>query len=59
MSKPRKKKKSPKRVLALPDLEQAKSTVLNTLTSVSVQRTYDQARRGSEQYHSTNSLMAR
>jgi len=28
MSKPRKKKKSPKRVLALPDLEQAKSAVL-------------------------------
>ena len=27
------KKKSPKRVLALPDLEQAKSAVLNTLTS--------------------------
>ena len=35
MSKPRKKKKSPKRVLALPDLEQAKSAVLNSLTSVS------------------------
>jgi hypothetical protein len=43
MSKPRKKKKSPKRVLALPDLEQAKSAVLNTLTSVSGQRTYDHA----------------
>ncbi len=39
MSKTR-KKKSPKRVLALPDLEQAKSAVLNTLTSVSGQRTY-------------------
>ena len=37
----RKKKKSPKRVLALPDLEQAKSAVLNTLTSKSGQRTYD------------------
>lgn len=36
-------KKSPKRVLALPDLEQAKSAVLNTLTSVSGQRTYDHA----------------
>jgi hypothetical protein len=33
MSKPRKKKELPKRVLALPDLEQAKSAVLNTLTS--------------------------
>ena len=42
MSKSR-RKKSPKRVLALPDLEQAKSAVLNTLTSVSGQRTYDHA----------------
>ena len=37
------KKKPPKRTLALPDLEQAKSAVLNTLTSVSGQRTYDHA----------------
>ena len=37
------KKGNPKRVLALPDLEQAKSAVLNTLTSKSVQRTYDHA----------------
>ena len=36
-----KKRKTPKRVLALPDLEQAKSAVLNTLTSKSGQRTYD------------------
>ena len=43
MSKSRKKKKPPKRVLALPDLEQAKSAVLNTLTSRSGQRTYDHA----------------
>src|SRR6266705_5823422 len=43
MSKCRKKKKLPKRVLALPDLEQAKSAVLNTLTSKSGQRTYDHA----------------
>jgi hypothetical protein len=43
MSKPRKKKKPPKRILALPDLEQAKSAVLNTLTSKSGQRTYDHA----------------
>ena len=43
MSKPRKKRKPPKRVLALPDLEQAKSAVLNTLTSRSGQRTYDHA----------------
>ena len=31
----------PKRVLALPDLEQAKAAVLNSLTSASGQRTYD------------------
>jgi len=43
MAKPRKKRRSPKRVLALPDLEQAKSAVLNTLTSKSGQRTYDHA----------------
>src|SRR5665213_2303640 len=42
MSKSR-KKRTPKRALALPDLEQAKSAVLNTLTSVSGQRTYDHA----------------
>ena len=42
MSKSR-KKKAPKRVLALPDLEQAKSAVLNTHASVSGQRTYDHA----------------
>jgi hypothetical protein len=40
MSKSR-KKRTPKRVPALPDLEQAKSAVLNALTSVSGQRTYD------------------
>ena len=43
MPKSRKKRKSPKRILALPDLEQAKSAVLNTLTSKSGQRTYDHA----------------
>src|SRR2546426_9521401 len=43
MTRSRKKKKTPKRVLALPDLEQAKSAVLNTLTSKSGQRTYDHA----------------
>ena len=41
MSKPRKKKRSPKRVLALPDLEQSKASVLNSLTSESGRRTYD------------------
>lgn len=43
MSKSRKKRKTPKRVLALPDLEQAKSAVLNTLISKSGQRTYERA----------------
>jgi hypothetical protein len=37
------KKKSPNRVLALPDLEQAKAAVLNSLTSASGQRTYEHA----------------
>jgi hypothetical protein len=40
---PKKRKKTPKRVLALPDLEHAKSAVLITLTSHSGQRTYDHA----------------
>src|SRR5713226_8318608 len=43
MSRPRKKKRPPKRVLALPDLEQSKSAVLNSLTSKSGQRTCDRA----------------
>ena len=43
MSKLLKKKRSPKRVLALPDLEQSKAAVLNTLTSKSGQRSYDRA----------------
>src|SRR6202162_3466817 len=37
------RKKSPKRILALPDLEDAKAAVLNSLTSASGQRTYDHA----------------
>jgi integrase len=44
MLKPKSRKnKSPKRVLALPDLEHAKTAVLNGLTSASGQRTYDHA----------------
>ena len=42
MSNPR-KKRPPKRFLALPDLEQSKAAVLNRLTSRSGQRTYDRA----------------
>src|SRR5947199_6334751 len=37
------KKKAPKRVLPLPDLDHAKTALLNTLTSKSGQRTYDHA----------------
>jgi integrase len=37
------KKKPPKRVLALPDLEHAKTAVLNSLSSASGQRTYEHA----------------
>jgi integrase len=44
MPKPKsRRKKTPKRVLALPDLEHAKTAVLNSLTSASGQRTYDHA----------------
>jgi integrase len=43
MSKKRNKKRPPKRILALPDLEQSKAAVLNTLTSKSGQRSYDRA----------------
>jgi site-specific recombinase XerD len=44
MPKPKsRKKKSLKRVLALLDLEHAKTAVLNSLTSASGQRTYEQA----------------
>ena len=44
MPKPKSRKKNPpKRVLALPDLEHAKTAVLNSLTSASRQRTYDHA----------------
>jgi hypothetical protein len=43
MPKHRRKRRPQKRSLALPDLEQTKSAVLNTLTSKSGQRTYDHA----------------
>ena len=44
MVKPKsRKKRAAKRVLALPDLEHAKTAVLNSLTSSSGQRTYDHA----------------
>src|SRR3989441_3804211 len=43
MSQSRKRKRPPKHILALPDLEQSKAAVLNSLTSKSGQRTYDRA----------------
>ena len=42
MPKTSKKRNSPKAVLHLPDLTQAKSGVRNTLTSVSAQRCYEE-----------------
>jgi len=41
--KTRKKKRTPKRVRSLPDLELSKAAVLNSLTSKSGRRTYDHA----------------
>ena len=38
-----KRKRVPKTVLKLPDLEQSKSAVLNSLTSTSSKRSYDHA----------------
>jgi hypothetical protein len=38
-----KRKRTPKSLLKLPDLEQSRSAVLNSLTSSSSQRTYDHA----------------
>jgi hypothetical protein len=38
-----KRKRAPKAVLKLPDLEQSKSAVLNSLTSSSSKRSYDHA----------------
>jgi integrase len=43
MPKNRRKKRTPKRVLALPDLEQSKAAVLSSLSSKSGQCTYDRA----------------
>ena len=43
MQKQKRRKKLPKHTLALPDLEQTKSAVLNTLTSKSGQRSYEHA----------------
>lgn len=37
------KKRNPKTILKLPDLEQSKNAVLNSLSSVSSRRSYDHA----------------
>jgi hypothetical protein len=47
MAKSPKRKKPPKTVLKLPDLEQSKSAVLSILASASSQRSYDHAIRES------------
>lgn len=39
----RAKKRSPKTILKLPDLEQSKAAILNSLSSVSSRRSYDHA----------------
>src|SRR5713101_3608649 len=52
------KKKQPKRVLALPDLEQAKTAVLSNLTSASGQRTYDHAIREFAQWYCSEPRLA-
>jgi hypothetical protein len=38
-----KRKRTPKSIIKLPDLEQSKSAVLNSQSSLSSQRTYDHA----------------
>jgi integrase len=52
------KRKNPKRILALPDLAQAKASVLNTLTSKSGQRTYDHAIDDFVRWHCTEPRLA-
>jgi hypothetical protein len=52
------RKKTPKRVLALPDLEQTKTAVLNSLTSASGQRTYDHAIREFVAWHCSEPRLA-
>src|SRR5256885_4610430 len=52
------KKRPPKRVLALPDLEHAKTAVLNSLTSASGQRTYDHAIRESVAWYCSEPRLA-
>ena len=53
------KKKLPKRVLALPDLEHAKAAVLTRLSSASGQRTYDHAITEFVAWHCSEPRLAR
>lgn len=52
-----KRKCSPKTVLKLPDLEQSRSAVLNSLTSLSSQRSYDHAIREFIEWYSSTSFI--
>jgi hypothetical protein len=53
-----KRKRVPKTILKLPDLEQSKSAVLNSLTSPSSQRSYDHAIRfGTRQKYPSNGCL--
>jgi hypothetical protein len=59
-----KRKRVPRTVLKLPDLEQSKSAVLNSLTSACSKRSYDQGDLGNceserEKLRSANSRTAR
>jgi len=58
MAKARKKKRSPKRVLALPDLQQSKTAVLNSLTSRSRQRSYHHAITDFVEWHCSEPRLA-
>ena len=58
MPKTRRRKRTPKRVLALPDLEQSKAAVLNSLTSKSGQRSYDHAVTDSVEWHGAEPRLA-
>lgn len=52
------RKRTPKHILKLPDLEQSNSAVLNSLTSRSSQRTYDHAIRGFIEWYCSDPRLA-
>jgi hypothetical protein len=53
-----KRRRTPKHVLKLPDLEQSKSAVLNSLTSPSSQRTYDHVLRELIKWYCSEPMLA-